>query len=130
MWIIRIIITVGPDLTSGAVSGHAGLTGALIRSVLQSYDRLPGLEDVLVESPLVLGSHFDAQNGSVEAQLLGQTAQSEEIVDDHVEVLVLVEVVNLEEVLRLEAVGFAGLQVELDILALLKWSLHGVDLLD
>ena len=36
---------------------------------------------------------------------------------------------NLEEVLLLEAVGSAGLEVHLDVLPLLERSLHRVDLL-
>ena len=52
-----------------------------------------------------------------------------QVVHDHVEVLVLEEVVDLEEILLLEAVGRAGFQVHLDVLPLLERCLHRVDLL-
>ena len=46
------------------------------------------------------------------------TTESVEVIDDHVDVLRLVEVVDLEEVLGLEAVSLAALQEQLDVLAL------------
>jgi len=46
------------------------------------------------------------------------SSEAVEVVDDHVEVFALVEVVDLEQVLSLEAVGLAALQVKLDVLAL------------
>ena len=79
------------------------------------------------------------------------SAESEEVVHDHVGVLGLVEVVDLEQVLGLQAVSLAALQEQLNVLTLklqyfidifsfqkyvkslihlLEWSLHGVDLLD
>ena len=46
------------------------------------------------------------------------SAESEEVVHDHVGVLGLVEVVDLEQVLGLQAVSLAALQEQLDVLTL------------
>ena len=50
--------TLQSDLPAGAVRSHAGLAGPLVGAVLQTNHRLTGLQDVIVEVPLVLTRHL------------------------------------------------------------------------
>ncbi len=51
-------LTVGPDLSTGAVGGHAGLARSLVGTVLESDDGLAGLQDAVVKLPLILAGHL------------------------------------------------------------------------
>ena len=66
----RRLPAVGQDLPAGAVSGHAGLVGALVAAVLQADHLLALPQHVLAEVPLVLISHLHTQRRAVEAFLL------------------------------------------------------------
>ena len=46
------------------------------------------------------------------------SSEAVEVVDDHVQVLALVEVIDLEQVLSLEAERFTALQIQLDVFTL------------
>ena len=80
-----------------AGGGHALLAGALVGAVLQPDDGLPGLHGLLVELALVGGGLAGAEGGPVEAELLRAAAEGAQVVDHHVQVLGLVEVVHLQD---------------------------------
>ena len=69
-------LTVGSDLPSGAIGGHALLAGALVGAVLQSDHTLAGLQRVLVELALVLGRLARAERRTLVADLLGLKSES------------------------------------------------------
>jgi hypothetical protein len=51
-------LTIWSDLAACAISGHARLAGALIGTILESNDRLAGLQHTIVKLPLVLTGHL------------------------------------------------------------------------
>jgi hypothetical protein len=57
-FVLLFQLTVGPDLPSSSVGGHAGLAGTLVGSVLESDDGLAGLQNLLVELALVLARNL------------------------------------------------------------------------
>jgi len=97
------------DLTCGSIGRHARLRGSFVAAVLEADNLVTFSQLFGREVSFVLISHFDSDGGSDEALLLSHAAQGEDTVDDHVEILVLVEIVDLEQILRFESERFASL---------------------
>lgn len=105
------LVTIGSDLATGAIGCHACLAGTLVGTILKTDYGLASLQDRVVELALVFLGNLDPEDRAVVPDLLGHSAHGEKVVYDHVEVLVLVQIVDLEEVLGLQTEPFAPLQV-------------------
>ena len=111
------ILTVRTNLSACSISCHASLTGTLVGSILEANNGLTGLQSGLVKFAFVLRGHFLAYDWTVKTVPLGQTSQSVEVVDYHVEVFGLIEIVDLKQVLSDQSIRFTALK-----LRFVKWS--------
>ena len=58
------------------------------------------------------------------------SSQCIEIINHHVEIFVFIQIIDLEEILLLQTVACARLQIELDVFSLFEGSLECADFLD
>merc|ERR1739844_348333 len=96
------------NLTTSSISCHTSLTGTLVRSVLQSNNRLASLHGGIIKITFVLGGHFFTNNRPVKTLPLGQTPKGVKVVYDHVKVFLFIKVVDLEKILGYKAIAFTA----------------------
>lgn len=111
---------VGKDLACGSVRCHAGLRSALVAAILQADNLVAFRQLISRKLPWVLIRHLDADRWSIPVFLLCHSTKGKDGIDHHVKILVFVQIVDLKQVLRFEAVILAALEEQLYIFPLLK----------
>merc|ERR1719210_2463084 len=92
-------LCVRANLSACSISGHTSLASTFVGSILEANNSLTGLQSSLIERALVLSGHFLANDRPIEAISLGQASQSIKVINNHVKVLGLIEIIDLKQVL-------------------------------
>merc|ERR1719422_1764053 len=116
------------DLSGSTIWSHASLTGPLVGAILEADHGLTSLQCVLVKISFILGRNLHTQSWTLPGLLLSHSTQRIEIVYYHVKVFVFIQIIDLKQILLLQSVVGASLQVHLDVFSLFKWSLQCVNL--